>query len=97
MIDDETYSVVITSYGDQNERRRVEDALNSLREGTPGARELRRRIQPYVVGLRLRQAERLRAQGLIQEIRPGLGAWHGGYDAIRGLIPGDAEPDALVF
>jgi CRISPR-associated endonuclease/helicase Cas3 len=97
MIDDDTYSAVITSYGGQVERRRVEGALDELRQGTPRARELRRLLQPYVVGLRFRQAERLREQGLIQEVRPGLGVWLGGYDAVRGLVPADAEPDALVF
>jgi CRISPR-associated endonuclease/helicase Cas3 len=97
MIDDDTYSVVITSYGDLIQRRRLEGSLDELRHGTPRARELRRLLQPFVVGLRFRQAERLRQQGLIEEIRPGLGVWHGGYDAVRGLVATDAEPDALVF
>jgi CRISPR-associated endonuclease/helicase Cas3 len=97
MIDDDTYSAVVTTYGDAEARRRLNDDLDRLRSGTPDARELRRRLQPYVVGLRWQQAERLRRDGLIDDVRPGYGIWRGGYDAVRGLVLGDLEPDALVI
>jgi hypothetical protein len=97
MIDDDTYSAVVTTYGDAETRRRLNDALNRLRAGSPDARELRRSLQPYVVGLQSRQAERLRRDGLIDEVRPGYGIWLGGYDSVRGLVLGDLEPDALVI
>ncbi len=97
MIEDETYSIVITSYGNQDVRQGIHGALDELREGTPRGRDLHRMLQPYVVGLRFRQVETLRRRGLVDEVRPGLGIWLGGYDAVRGLVAGDVEPDALVI
>jgi CRISPR-associated endonuclease/helicase Cas3 len=96
MIDDETYSLVITTYGDAAERQHLNAVLDELRRGTPRARELRRELQPHVVGLRTQQVQRL-PSGLIEELRPGYGIWLGGYDAVRGIVLADMEPDALVF
>jgi CRISPR-associated endonuclease/helicase Cas3 len=84
MIDDDTYSVVITSYGTGEESDRIQRWLDELRTGSPRARELRRWLQPYLVAVRRRQALRLLQQGLIDEVRPGYGIWLGGYDAICG-------------
>ena len=96
MIDDDTYSVVITTYGDAGERRRVGDYVDELARGTPRTRELRRRLQPYIVNLRRREADRLRP-ALIQEIRPGYGIWLGGYDGVRGLTADGPDTEALVI
>lgn len=94
MIDDATESVVITSYGDRQER--VRETLEQLRGGDPQARRLRGELQPYLVTLYTRQASRYRQQGLISEVSPGLGEWHGTYDLVRGLTGEGPDPNILV-
>ena len=94
MIDGATENVVITSYGDRQER--VREILEQLRGGDPQARRLRRELQPYLVTLYTRQAEQYRRQGLISEVSPGLGEWHGTYDLVRGLTGEGPDPNILV-
>lgn len=96
MIDDDTEPVAITAYGTDEERRRVRRLLERLREGAPESRALLRALQPYLVSLRRREAERHRSSGLISEVTPGLGEWLGDYDGVRGLVARDLDPDALV-
>jgi CRISPR-associated endonuclease/helicase Cas3 len=96
MIDDDTEPVAITSYGTDEERRQVRRLLERLRGGTPESRALHRALQPYLVSLRRREAERYRSSRLISEVTPGLGEWMGDYDAVRGLIARDLDPDSLV-
>jgi CRISPR-associated endonuclease/helicase Cas3 len=96
MIDDDTEPVAITSYGAQPERRRVRETLDRLKDGAPEARVLLRRLQPYLVSLRRREAERFRSLGIIAEVIPGLGEWLGDYDSVRGLVARDLDPDSLV-
>jgi CRISPR-associated endonuclease/helicase Cas3 len=60
-------------------------------------RDTFRALQPYLVSLRLRQYREARRQGLIHELIPdSLGTWLGAYDNVRGIAPGQFEPDALV-
>ena len=94
MIDDATESVVITCYGDRQVR--VREILERLRGSDPQARQLRRELQPYIVTLYTQQAAQYRQQGLISEVSPGLGEWHGKYDQVRGLIGEGSAPDMLV-
>jgi CRISPR-associated endonuclease/helicase Cas3 len=96
MIDDDTEPVAITSYGTDGERRQVRHLLEPLRHGAPDSRALLRALQPYLVSLRKREAERHRSSGLISEVTPGLGEWMGDYDAVRGLVDRDLDPDSLV-
>ncbi len=91
MVDDDTYAVLITNYGRADEQAQVNRWVDALRAGSPAARELRRRLQPYVVAVRWREAQRLLARGLINEVRPGYGIWLGGYDPIRGFTGADAD------
>jgi CRISPR-associated endonuclease/helicase Cas3 len=91
MIEDDTESLVVTSYGSGDERRRVRVLLDRLRRGGPDGRDTLRRLQPYVVAVRKEQAARHRRQGLIAEVMPGVGEWLGGYDDVRGLSVGDPE------
>ncbi len=93
MIDDDTESVVVP-YGSAKQRREVEAVLNRLRYGGSNSRFVMRKLQPYVVSLRTRQAQRDR--DLIEPIVPGLGRWIGEYDdEVRGLV-GKLDPDTLV-
>ncbi|MSQ35462.1 MAG: CRISPR-associated endonuclease Cas3'' [Dehalococcoidia bacterium] len=96
MIDDETESLIITTYGSAETRRHVHSLLAELRsKGTP-PRELMRRLQPYLVSLRKRGADACRRQGLIADVMDGVGEWLGGYDPVRGLTGQDLSPDNLV-
>ncbi len=96
MIDDDTESVVISRYGTDREQAEVRRMLDRLRQGASEARFLLRRLQPYMVSLRKRQSDGYRRRGLISEVMPGIGEWLGNYDAIRGLVAGDLNPDDLV-
>ncbi|HEY8489742.1 MAG TPA: CRISPR-associated helicase Cas3', partial [Dehalococcoidia bacterium] len=96
MIDDDTEHVVVTGYGTEAERRQVRAWLDHLRGGAPDAREVLRRLQPYVVAVRRSEADRYRRQGLIEGVMPGVGEWLGGYDdKVRGLIV--SNPEQLVI
>jgi CRISPR-associated endonuclease/helicase Cas3 len=97
MIDDDTYDAVITTYGEEVARRRVEEDLKRLAEGGPDGRQVRRRLQPYAVALRRREAQRMRENGLLEEVRPGVGVWRGGYDTVRGFTGTDADPEQWVI
>jgi CRISPR-associated endonuclease/helicase Cas3 len=91
MIDDDTESVVITSYGSEEEQRRVRRWLEELAEGTPQARQVRRNLQPYLVPVRRREAESFIRTGLIRPISAGLGEWMGEYDRRCGLAGRDLD------
>jgi CRISPR-associated endonuclease/helicase Cas3 len=97
MIDDETESVVVRDYGTDKERRTVAGLIEQLRYGVPYARALLRRLQPYTVSVRVREAGKYRNQGLITDIVPSVGEWHGKYDPTRGLAGDAHDPDKLVF
>jgi len=96
MIDDETESVVITTYGTEEEREEVRDKLERLRRQDPDARRLLRQLQPYMVAVRTREAEAYKREGVIVPVLPGVGEWVGGYDAVRGLNGGKLDPATLV-
>lgn len=95
MIDEDTYDAVITTYDPAREHQ-IEADLGSLAAGGPDARYIRRRLQPYVVSLRRREALRQLAEGRLQEIRPGIGVWRGGYDSVRGFTGADPDPDRWI-
>lgn len=96
MIDDDTESVVITTYGGEEDRRRVRGLVEQLHQGAPEARFIYRRLQPYLVSLRSREAEKCRRDGFITEVAMGMGEWQGAYDPVRGLVARDLDPDDLV-
>jgi hypothetical protein len=96
MIDDPTESVVITTYGSTDERRRVAVQLEQLRQGTPEARLILRRLQPYLVSVRSRDAEQFRQEGMISPIMDQLGEWMGNYDRVRGLVTEPEHLDTLI-
>lgn len=95
MIEEDTESLVVSSYGSGDERRRVRDLLDRLRRGGPDGRATLRQLQPYVVAVRKEQAARYRRQGLIAEVMSGVGEWLGGYDDVRGLTV--IEPEKFVI
>jgi CRISPR-associated endonuclease/helicase Cas3 len=100
LIEDDTESVVVPSYGTAEERRQVQRWLDALRApGRAGARPPRyllRRLQPYLVSVRSREAARYRQRGLLGEVIPGTSEWRGDYDEVRGLTGDGLNPDSLV-
>lgn len=66
LIDDSAQQTVIVRY-----RAEVDELLNRVRAAGP-KRELMRRLQPYMVHLPVRLAERMKADGLLEEIRDGI-------------------------
>ena len=96
MIEDDTISVIV-NYGPTGERGRVQALVDQLRRSPPNARLLLRALQPYLVNIRRRLAERYIQSGLIAPLGTGLGEWLGGYDPIRGLVGDDPDPDSLVI
>lgn len=97
MIDDVTESVVITTYGTEEEKEEVRDKLERLRKQDPDARHLLRQLQPYMVAVLTREAEVYKRDGIIIPVLPGVGEWTGGYDAVRGLTVGRLDPATLVL
>lgn len=109
MIDDDTVSLVVRyspkedEWEQEAEMRKVDKLLDSLHYDKANSRLIMRRLQPYVVSLRRKEAERVR--DLIEAVMPTnpddpagvpfLGRWLGGYDRVRGLV-GKLDPDKLV-
>ncbi|MFQ5569377.1 MAG: CRISPR-associated helicase Cas3' [Rhodothermales bacterium] len=56
-----------------------------------------RALQPYLVNLRTQHHERAQAEGLCEEVVPGIWRWVGGYDEIRGLTWDIPTLDECVF
>jgi CRISPR-associated endonuclease/helicase Cas3 len=96
LVDDDTEAVAVTKYGTPEERAQVRRWLEGLRGGGADARWRMQRLQPYLVSVRCREAERYRRQGLIDEIVPGIGEWQGGYDRVRGLAADRLDLETLV-
>ena len=83
---------MIVSYGTPGEQKLVDNLLWQLQNHKGNPRFLWRRIQPYVVSLRTKEADRNR--DLASEIVPGLYRWTGEYDRLRGWV-GDIDKDSL--
>ncbi len=98
MIADDTRSVVVP-YGTEEEQERVSALVARLRQRDPteaSGRAVLRELQPYLVSVWARAAERYEREGFIAPIAPGIGEWQGAYDAVRGLVVADRPADTLV-
>ncbi|MFW6126482.1 MAG: hypothetical protein ACOC58_05185, partial [Chloroflexota bacterium] len=60
-------------------------------------RHLLRRLQPYLVNLRLHERDSLQARGLIAELTPGIWQWLGAYDPLVGIGAGFADPEQFII
>ena len=90
MIKGNTVSVIITSYGTDEERERVLSILKRLRNGAPPTRNIMRALQPYTVSVyEYKISEYLKDGYLLPKspegIIPGLWEWVGKYDDVSGL------------
>ena len=99
MIDEDTEDVIVF-YGSDEEQQQVQRAIDQVRHNPALARVILRRLRPYMVSLRTREAARCRRRGLIGELLPdalpGVGIWHGKYDRLRGLSEDDLDLERLV-
>lgn len=107
MIDDDTESLVITTYGTDDERQMVMSLLDGLRhpgQASVPPRMALRRLQPFAVAVRRREAQKYRQRGLVTDVHPahrpyvsyGIAEWHGRYDAVCGLVAEGQSADAFV-
>jgi CRISPR-associated endonuclease/helicase Cas3 len=101
LIKEDTVSVIITDYGAQEERRRVQTILARLRGGAPPTRRLLRQLQPYTISLYKPQADKYLNQGFLspqtsEGIPPGIWEWVGEYDRVHGLSITDMSANQLV-
>jgi CRISPR-associated endonuclease/helicase Cas3 len=100
MIDDDTEDVIV-NYGGDEQKQQVRRAIEQLRRNPAMARVILRRLRPFMVSLRSREATRCRQRGLIEELLPdglaGVGIWQGKYDRVRGLSGDDLELARLVI
>lgn len=78
LIADDTVPVVVR-YGPE-----VDELLREARKGLN--RPVVRRLQPFMVNLFRWEAEKVRSDGLVEELYPGLLVWQGRYDPLRGLL-----------
>ncbi len=97
MIEDETVDVIVPNYGEPEERRMVEATLDKLRNGTPEARFLLRRVRPWTLQVYRSQVAPNERSGLMAQVMPGVYEWLGDYDPITG-IGGitSLDPDRLI-
>jgi len=95
LIDDAGESVVVP-FGSPEEQREVERTIDMLRAKAGNPRLLLRRLQPYLVSLRSRQAQSAEYRSLLAPVLPGVWQWLGNYDRVRGLTGEGPDIDALV-
>lgn len=97
MIEDDTLSVVVLRFPGPGQNQEILRLLDKLREDPASARGVLRKLQPFTVALRRREADRLISDGRITPLLNGaLGEWDGPYDSTRGLVTDSASPDLLV-
>ena len=86
-------SVVILAYPGPGQNLAILGLLDRLRAPHPAdAREVLRKLQPYIVSIRRPEAAGLQEQGLITPLLGGaIGEWHGNYDPIRGIVANDPD------
>ncbi len=89
MIDDDTYDAVVEYPA--HAVAEIGGLVDRLRRHDPHVRQILRRLRPHTVSLRRREAEHLVREGMIREILPGFGQWHGRYDPVLGLVAADPE------
>jgi len=82
MLDDDSVSVVVTSYG---AAAATTDLLDRLRGGAAPSTAEFRELQPYTVGLPRRVAARPDVDALLRPVIDGLWEWVGAYDALVGI------------
>jgi CRISPR-associated endonuclease/helicase Cas3 len=96
LIEDETVPVVVRYAPRGRDVSEVTALLEEVRLSTGIARQVLRRLQPYMVNLHSRLIAGYQAKGLVSEIAPGLWEWRGDYDPVRGVGTDGIAPEGLV-
>ena len=94
MIPEDNVSVVVRPPGHERE---VDRLVKVISQQADEPRRLLRLLQPYLVNICCHQLPQYQRDGLVDELRPGLWRWCGGYDPVRGLIPKGQDPETLVI
>jgi len=94
LIDDDSISVIIDTYSDGDEIHRILDALSDHRTDI---RLAMRGLQPYIVNVRSRLAERYLQDGWLSEVLDGTYLWAGDYDQARGIVPRSVDVGRFVI
>ena len=96
MIEDDSVSAVITSYGDAADKDMLSEQIEMLRSRIGNPRRSLRKIQPWTVPIYERQLPQFLQDGLLAEIMPGIYEWYGNYNEKTG-IGGAAAIDAAYL
>ena len=92
MIDDDTTDLIVKyPYEDTP---KIQELTEHLRTGKLSPKFALRELQPHMVSVHRREAERLESTGWVEPLMPGLGIWHGSYDQVQGIV--EADPDLIV-
>jgi CRISPR-associated endonuclease/helicase Cas3 len=86
LIEEDTVSVVVP-YGDAEER------IEAWQESP--SRQTWQRLQPYMVSLFRREAQRLEREGWLEAVSEGLYSWRGLYDSRKGIVEAVYDPSDL--
>lgn len=97
MIDDDSMPVVVRYRGPENADDTVDRLLSYLRHQEDKLpRWLLRQLQPYIVNIRTRKITEYQREGFLQELKIGLWEWLGRYDATKGVVVANRDPEELV-
>lgn len=91
MLDDDSRSVVVTTYG---ETTRASALLELLGSGQATTRDFRE-LQAYTIGLPERIAARPEVSALLRPVVDGLWEWVGEYDVLVGIDEGAVATDTI--
>ena len=94
MLDDDTTPVAVTTWNGAGSEG-VERLLDELRTGTGPRRETFRAVQPHIVALPTRVAERPDMQALLAPVIGDLLQWRGVYDPAVGIDEGATGVDTV--
>ena len=89
MIDEDTCDVVVS--WPAKAIPDIERLVQQLRNRERPAREVLRQLQPHTISLYRSEYTKLTGRGLIEEVLPNVGRWHGDYDSVRGIVGTDPE------
>ena len=92
MIDDDTMDLIVEYPPEDAER--IRGLVEQLNARNRPARQVLQELQPHIVSVRWREAQRLQESGWINPVIQGLGVWHGAYHPVRGVV--EADPDLIV-
>ena len=101
MIKNNTVDVIVTSYGDEEDQKRIRSLLKRLRNGAPPTRNLMRQLQPYTVAINKYKADEYLNEGFLiprspEGIPPGIWEWAGKYDDVYGLSAAIMSVDEYI-